>query len=101
MSILIYVSKMTRLTEIFQSKAQTKLLEHLLENRGKVFNQITLAKFLNVSPSTVSRIVEPLISQKILLYERFLQGMKVFCLNEEEEKTKLLLEFQQKLKRLG
>jgi len=91
---------MTRISEIFQSKAQIKLIEYLLENAGsqKVFNQATLANYLNLSPSTIARIVEPLINGKILLYDRFDQGMKIFGLNESEEKTKALIEFHKKLK---
>lgn len=65
-----------------------------------MFNQATLANFLEVSPSTIARIVEPLIKEKILLYERFEQGMKIFTLNESEEKTKALIDFYRKLKEL-
>lgn len=93
---------MTKFTEVFQSKAQVRLLEYFLESAGsqRVFNQATLANLLDVSPSTVARIVEPLIKEKILLYERFDQGMKIFTLNEAEEKTKVLLDFYRKLKEL-
>jgi len=65
-----------------------------------VFNQATLANFLGLSPSTIARIVEPLVKEKILLYERFDQGMKIFALNEAEEITRLLVEFHGKLKQL-
>ena len=93
---------MSRLSDVFQSKAQVKLLEYFLENAGaqRVFNQATLANFLGLSPSTVARIVEPLIKEKILLYERFDGGMKIFTLNEVEEKTKALIEFHRRLKEL-
>jgi hypothetical protein len=76
------------------------LLEYLLENVGaqRVFNQATLANLLGLSPSTIARIVEPLIKEKILLYERFDRGMKIFTLNEAEEKTRALIDFYQKLK---
>lgn len=76
------------------------LLEYLLENAGgqRVFNQATLANLLGLSPSTIARIVEPLIKEKILLYERFERGMKIFTLNEAEEKTRALIDFYQKLK---
>jgi len=79
-----------------------RLLEYLLDNAGsqKVFNQASLATFLSLSPSTVARIVEPLVKQKILLYERFEQGMKIFTLNEADEKTQILVEFFRKLKEL-
>jgi AraC-like DNA-binding protein len=91
---------MTRLVDIFQSRMQTKLIEYLLSNRDKVFNQATLARYLNCSPSTVARIIEPLISEQILMYERFDQGMKILCLNLEGEKTKALLDFYERLKAL-
>lgn len=91
---------MTKLADLFQSKAQTRLIEYMLENRNKVFNQSTLARFLDCSPSTIARIIEPLVKENIVVYERFNQGMKILCLNLEEGKTKLLLEFHEKLKSL-
>jgi len=33
-----------------------------------------------------------------LLFERFDQGMKIFTLNESEEKTRLLIDFHRRLK---
>jgi len=78
------------------------LLEYFLDNAGarKVFNQATLANYLGLSPSTIARIVEPLIQQKIILFERFDQGMKIFTLNEAEDKTRLLIEFYKKLREI-
>lgn len=91
---------MVKLSSLFQSKAQVKLLEYLLENAGaqKVFNQAALANYLGLSPSTIARIVEPLIQQRIILFERFDQGMKIFTLNESEEKTRLLVEFHKRIR---
>ena len=79
-----------------------KLLEYLLEHAGsqRVFSQATLANFLGMSPSTIARIVEPLVEEKIVLFERFDQGMKIFTLNEADEKTKLLVEFLRRFKEL-
>jgi DNA-binding MarR family transcriptional regulator len=90
----------SKLSDVFQSKAQVKLLEYLLDNAGaqRVFNQATLANLLGLSPSTIARIVEPLIREKIVLYERFDKGMKIFTLNEADEKTRALIEFYRKLK---
>ena len=51
-----------------------------------------------MSPSTIARIVEPLVKEEIILFERFDQGMKIFTLNETSEKTKLLIEFLRRLK---
>ena len=91
---------MSKLSDVFQSKAQVKLLEYLLDNAGaqRVFNQATLANLLGLSPSTIARIIEPLIKEKIVLYERFDKGMKIFTLNEADEKTRALVEFYRKLK---
>jgi predicted transcriptional regulator len=91
---------MTSLTDIFQSRAQVRLVQHLLENPGKVFNQSTLAGFLEVSPSTVARIVEPLITHGLVLYDRYEGGMKILALNQDSEKTRLLMDFYGKLKAL-
>lgn len=93
---------LTKLSDLFQSKAQVRLVEYLLENAGsqRVFNQATLANFLDVSPSTIARIVEPLVKEKILLYERFDQGMKIFTLNEAEEKTRILVDFYRRFRQL-
>ena len=89
-----------RLVEIFQSKAQVKLVEHLLQHRQKVFNQAGLARMLNVSPSTVARIAEPLVKSKILLFERYEKGMKIFALNEEDPAARNLIDFYEKIKAL-
>jgi len=90
--------RMTMLTDIFQSRAQVKLVQHLLQNPGKVFNQSTLARFLDVSPSTVARIVEPLVKHGIVLFDRYEGGMKILALNQDSQKAKLLLDFYERLR---
>ena len=93
---------LTKLSDIFQSKAQVKLLEYLLEHAGsqRVFNQATLAAILGMSPSTIARVLEPLAKEKIILLDRFDQGMKILTLNETEEKTKILLDLYRRFKEL-
>jgi DNA-binding MarR family transcriptional regulator len=92
--------RMTTLTDIFQSRAQVRLVQHLLENPGKVFNQSTLAGFLDVSPSTVARIIEPLVQHEIILFDQYERGMKILALNQDSQKAKLLLEFYERLRGL-
>jgi hypothetical protein len=91
-----------KLSAVFQSKAQVRLLEHFLESAGtqRVFNQALLANLLDLSPSTIARIVEPLIKEKIILYERFEEGMKIFTLNEADERTRALVDFYKRIKEL-
>jgi len=86
-----------KLLDLFQSKAQVRLVEHLLQNPDKVFNQAGLARIMDVSPSTVARIAEPLVKCQVVLYERYQKGMKIFALNKEGPATKSLLEFYEKI----
>ncbi len=79
---------------------QTKLLEYLLENSGRVFNQAGLARFLDCSPSTIARIIKPLIEEGILMYEQISGQMKILALNLESEKVKILLDFYEKIKKM-
>jgi len=89
-----------KLLDLFQSKAQVRLVEHLLQNPDKVFNQAGLARVMDVSPSTVARIAEPLVKCKVVLYERYQKGMKIFALNKEEAAAKNLIEFYEKIRLL-
>lgn len=89
-----------KLTDIFQSWATVKLIEYMLENRGKIFNQSLLANILGLSPSTIARVIEPLIKEQIVLSDRFDQGMKIISLNEMSERTKVLIDFYGKIKAL-
>ena len=91
---------MTSLTRIFGSKAQTRLVQYLLDHRGRIFNQAGLATYLDVSPSTVARIIQPLIEEGMLNYEQIGGQMKVLTLNDENEKTKALLEFHLRIRDL-
>lgn len=91
---------MPTLMTFFGSKAQTKLIQYLLENLGKVFNQAGLARRLNLSPSTIARVLTPLIEKKVIRYEQVGGQMKIIALNEEEETVKILIQFYEKLKAL-
>ncbi len=89
-----------KLLDIFQSKTQVRLVEHLLQHRQRVFNQAGLARVLSVSPSTIARIAQPLVKSRILLFEQYERGMKVFALNEEGDAARDLIEFYEKIKHL-
>ncbi len=91
---------MTGLTRIFSSKAQAQFLQYLLDHRGRVFNQVGLSRLLSISPSTIARIITPLIEEGILNYEQLSGQMKIIALNEENEKTKAIIEFYEKIKNL-
>ncbi|MCJ7634777.1 hypothetical protein MUP77_20595 [Candidatus Bathyarchaeota archaeon] len=91
---------MTRLVSVFSSKAQAKFLQYLLDHRGRVFNQVGLSRLLNISPSTIARILIPLVEEEIISYEQVGGQMKIIALNEENEKTKAIIEFYERIKDL-
>lgn len=91
---------MVKLSEIFASKKQAALIEHLLENRGRFYNQSALASALGVSSSTIARLIENLTKLDIVRYERFDMGVKVITLNDASEVSQLLLNFHSKIKSL-
>jgi Mn-dependent DtxR family transcriptional regulator len=91
---------MTSLLKIFGSKAQTRLVQYLLDHKGRIFNQAGLATYLDVSPSTIARILQPLVEEGILSYEQIGGQMKIIALNDENEKTKILIDFYERLRNL-
>jgi len=91
---------MVSLLKIFGSKAQTRFVQYLLDHRGKIFNQAGLATFMGLSPSTVARILPPLVEEGVLNYEQIGGQMKIIALDDENEKTKALIDFYEKLKNL-
>ncbi|MCJ7633171.1 hypothetical protein MUP77_12365, partial [Candidatus Bathyarchaeota archaeon] len=59
-----------------------------------------LATFMGLSPSTVARILQPLVEEGVLNYEQIGGQMKIIALDDENEKTKALIDFYEKLKNL-
>lgn len=91
---------MTSLSRIFSSKTQTKFLQYLLDHRGRLFNQAGLSRLLSISPSTIARIITPLIEEGVISYEQISGQMKIIALNEESLKTKAIIEFYERIKNL-
>jgi DNA-binding Lrp family transcriptional regulator len=90
---------MVDLVSIFNSKAQVKLLQFLLDNPNKIVTQNFIAKLLNLSPSTIARVIQPLEKENIIKIEE-IKKMKVITLNTENEITKVLIEFNSKIKNI-
>jgi len=44
--------------------------------------------------------MDSLIDKGIVLFDRYDRGMKIFCLNEEDPKARLLIDFYEKLQKL-
>lgn len=92
---------MPRLANVFQSRAQTRLVEFLLQNRGKIFTQRALSRFLGVSPTTIARLLEPLSRNGLVLYDVMQdKKTKVICLKEQDRRARLLIEFYEAFSKL-
>ncbi len=91
---------MKELEEIFESKAQTKVLQFLLENKGKAFNLSEIAEQVEVAHSTVGRVIKQLLDQELVEEITRWKQMRIIRLNEENEKAKILLKFLEDIKRL-
>jgi DNA-binding IclR family transcriptional regulator len=91
---------MTSLLRIFGSKAQTRLIQYLLDHRGRVYNQAGLARLVDMSPSTIARIIISLVDEGLLHYEQVSGQMKILALDENNKKTQALIELYETLKKL-
>lgn len=89
---------MTTLLRIFGSKAQTRLVQYLLDHRGRLYNQAGLARLLDMSPTTIARVIVSLVEEGIITYEQISGQMKIIALNEENETTQALIELNEKMK---
>jgi len=90
----------TTLLRIFGSKAQTRLVQYFLDHRGRLYNQAGLARLLNMSPTTIARVIVSLVEDGIINYEQISGQMKIIALNEENETTKALIELHKKIKNI-
>lgn len=88
---------MTTLLRIFGSKAQTRLVQYLLDHRGRLYNQAGLARLLDMSPTTIARVIVSLVEEGIITYEQISGQMKIIALNEENETTKALIVLHEKI----
>ncbi|MFB0560682.1 MAG: MarR family transcriptional regulator [Candidatus Lokiarchaeia archaeon] len=91
---------MNELEEIFDGKAQTRVLQFLLENKGKAFNLSEIAEQVEVAHSTVGRVIKQLLDQELVEEITRWKQMRIVRLNEENEKAKILLKFLEDIKNL-
>jgi DNA-binding MarR family transcriptional regulator len=87
------------LEQIFGSLAQTRILQFLLENKGKAFNLSEIAENTKVANSTVGRVIKKLLDQDLIEEITRWKQMRIVRLNNESEKTKILLKFLEDIKK--
>jgi DNA-binding IclR family transcriptional regulator len=91
---------MRTLGEIFGNSAQVKVLEFLVENHREVKMMSEVATGAGVANSTTSRVIEPLVQSGVVKETRIGKQIRMFRLNTEDEKAKLLLRLIEGIKKI-
>jgi Fe2+ or Zn2+ uptake regulation protein len=53
-----------------------------------------------MSPSTIARVLQPFVEEGIVAFEQVSGQMKIIALNDESEKTKILIDFYERIRRV-
>jgi predicted transcriptional regulator len=86
------------LEKIFASKAQTRVVQHFLDRPKEFFNLSRIAKETGLAHSTIHRVMQPLVDMGLIKEIKVGQQIRLFILETEDEKSKLLAEFYQKIR---
>jgi len=94
------VTSLGALLEIFGYSAQVKVLQFLVENHKEAKMMSEVAAGASVANSTTSRVIEPLVESGIVKETRIGKQIRMFRLNIEDERAKLLLRLIEGLRKL-
>ncbi len=86
--------------KIFGKGAQQTVLEYLIENRNELTYLSGIAQATDLSHSSVARVLEPLLELGVVKENKLGKQVRTFKLNEENKKTKLIIDFYEKFKKL-
>lgn len=91
---------MGSLEHIFGKTAQLLVLENLLNRSGETTFLFGIAEETGLSHSSVSRVMEPLITLGIVKEQKVGKAFRTFTLDEENELSKKLLKFYRDINKL-
>lgn len=86
------------LEKVFASRAQTRVVEHFLDKPKEFFNLSRIAKETGLAHSTIHRVVQPLVDMGLVKEIRVGQQIRLFILEPEESKSKILTDFYEDIK---
>ncbi|HDD67561.1 MAG TPA: MarR family transcriptional regulator [Candidatus Thorarchaeota archaeon] len=90
---------MRRLLEkIFNSKAQTRVVQHFLDRPKEFFNLSRIAKETGLAHSTIHRVVQPLVDMGLIKEIKVGRQIRLFILESEDPKSKILMEFYDQIR---
>jgi len=88
---------MSPLEKLFGRTAQLTVLEYLMKNQGEINYLSGIALGTGLYHSSVARVLEPLLQDKIVIEKRIGKQIRSFYLNEDHKATKLLIKFYNEL----
>ena len=81
------------LEQIFGTSAQTIVLENLIKKKGGFTYLSGIAEETGLSPSSVARVIEPLIANDLVIEKKLGKQIRTFTMNEENAKVRLIIKF--------
>lgn len=88
---------MDALEEIFGKNAQITVLKNLIQHREKMTYLSGIAGETGLSHSSVARVIEPLIKSGMVIERPLGKQIRTFRLDMNNEKTRLVLEFYNRI----
>jgi predicted transcriptional regulator len=86
------------LEKIFASRAQTRVVQHFLDRPKEFFNLSRVAKDTGLAHSTIHRVMQPLVDMGIIKEIKVGQQIRLFILETEDPKSKIISEFYGEIK---
>ncbi len=81
------------LEKVFASRAQTRVVQHFLDRPKEFFNLSRIAKETGLAHSTIHRVMQPLVDMGLVKEIKVGQQIRLFILETEEIKSKILADF--------
>ncbi|KAF5433801.1 hypothetical protein C5S39_00885 [Candidatus Methanophagaceae archaeon] len=100
LNYLLLTGRMNEFEKVFGRNAQLIVLEHLLLTRGTTTYLSGIAEETGLSHSSVARVIEPFLELNIVKELKLGKQIRTFVLNENNETTKLLIQFHEDLSKL-
>jgi predicted transcriptional regulator len=86
------------LEKVFASRAQTRVVQHFLDRPKEFFNLSRIAKETKLAHSTIHRVMQPLVDMGLIKEIKVGQQIRLFILETEDERSKIIAEFYAKIK---
>jgi predicted transcriptional regulator len=91
---------MNPLETIFGKTAQMTVLKNLIERQNEPTYLSGIAEETGLSHSSVSRVITPLVLAGVVQEKPLGKQTRIFNLNMENEATKLILDFYEKINQI-